>query len=217
MRRVKALLPKFKFALATLVVALGLAACGGQSSTSSTAAHSSTPAAASTTTSSSTSTASSGSGTTPTSSASTTTTSSTGAVAGSACPTSSLHLAFVSGQGAAGTAYMTYALTNAGGSTCTLYGYPGVSILDASGHIVQHPAQRGGIQAPTTVRLVTLAPGHAAHFIVTSSDVIPSPGCPHAFTGTTLQVFPPNQRAALNLPHSGSFCNLHVGPVQAAG
>ena len=112
---------------------------------------------------------------------------------------------------------MTYALTNAGGSTCTLYGYPGVSIIDASGHIVQHPAQRGGIQAPTTVRLVTLAPGHAAHFIVTSSDVIPSPGCPHAFTGTTLQVFPPNQRAALDLPHSGSFCNLHVGPVQAAG
>lgn len=109
---------------------------------------------------------------------------------------------------------MTYGLTNVGPRTCTLYGYPGVSILDASGHIVQHPAQRGGIQAPTKVQLVTLTKGAQARFILTSSDVIPSPGCQHAYTGTTLQVFPPNQRAALSVPHSASFCNLHVGPVQ---
>ncbi len=109
---------------------------------------------------------------------------------------------------------MTYALTNAGAGTCTLYGYPGVAILDAAGQIVQHPAQRGGIQARTRLQLVTLPRGAQAHFIVTSSDVIPSPGCQHVFTGTTLQVFPPGQRVALRLPHSGSFCNLHVGPVQ---
>lgn len=109
---------------------------------------------------------------------------------------------------------MTYALTNVGSQTCTLYGYPGVAILDSAGQIVQHPAQRGGIQAPTTLRLVTLASGRQARFIVTSSDVIPSPGCPHSFTGTTLQVFPPNQRQALTVPRSGQFCNLHVGPVE---
>ncbi len=57
---------------------------------------------------------------------------------------------------------MTYALTNAGASTCTMFGYPGVAILDAGGQIVQHPAQRGGIQAPTPVKLVTLAPGRRA-------------------------------------------------------
>jgi hypothetical protein len=108
---------------------------------------------------------------------------------------------------------MTYALTNVGRG-CTLFGYPGVSILDASGRIVQHPAQRGAIQAPAQVRLVTLAHGRQARFLVTSSDVIPSPGCPHAFSGTTLQVFPPNQRQALSLPHTGQFCNLHVGPVE---
>ena len=54
-----------------------------------------------------------------------------------------MRLAFVSGQGAAGTAYMTYALTNVGSGTCTLFGYPGVAILDGAGQIVQHPAQRG--------------------------------------------------------------------------
>jgi hypothetical protein len=111
---------------------------------------------------------------------------------------------------------MTYALTNVGSSTCTLFGYPGVAILNGAGQIVQHPAQRGGIQAPTRVKLVTLSRGGRAHFLVTSSDVIPSPGCPHAFTGTTIQVFPPNQRQALTAPRGGQFCNLHVGPVEAS-
>jgi hypothetical protein len=194
------------------LVALALAACGGSGSTTSTAAqHSSTPAPTSSNASATTSSSAGGSSTTPSSSGTTT---SAGSAAVNGCPSSGLHLSFVSGQGAAGTAYMTYALTNIGTRPCTLYGYPGVSILDAAGRIVQHPAQRGGIQAPTTVRLVTLAQGRQARFIVTSSDVIPSPGCPHAFTGTTLQVFPPNQRQALSVTRSGQFCNLHVGPVE---
>lgn len=109
---------------------------------------------------------------------------------------------------------MTYALTNVSHHTCTLFGYPGVSIVNATGHIVQHPAQRGNVQAPARVRLITLAAGRQARFIVTSSDVIPSPGCPHAWTGSTLRVFPPNQRQALSLPHTAQFCNLRVGPVQ---
>jgi hypothetical protein len=64
------------------------------------------------------------------------------------------------------------------------------------------------------VRLVILRPGQAAKFLVNSTDVIPSPGCPRPFSGTTLQVYPPNQRAAIRQPHAGTFCNLRVGPVQ---
>lgn len=197
------------FALSALTI-LTLPACGGSSSTAS----SSRPASVTRSTSS---TSSGGSVTTSSTSPTTTSspTASGGAAVLSECPTSSLRLRFVSGQGAAGTAYMTYALTNVGRATCTLFGYPGVSILDAAGRIVQHPAARGGIQAPTKVGLVRLAAGGEARFILTSSDVIPSPGCPHAFAGTTLQVFPPNQRAALYLARSGSFCNLRVGPMEA--
>ncbi len=197
------------FALSALSI-LALAACGGSSSTTSSSRSASV-------TRSTSSTSSGGSVTTSsTSPATTSSTSASGSAAGvSGCPTSKLRLSFVSGQGAAGTAYMTYALTNIGSATCTLFGYPGVSILDSSGNIVQHPAARGGIQAPTKVQLVTLSAGRQARFILTSSDVIPSPGCPHAYTGTTLQVFPPGQRAALTVARSGSFCNLRVGPVEA--
>jgi hypothetical protein len=198
-------------------VVMALPACGGSSSTANSSAHGTGGAPASTTSSSpsATSTSPSAHATGSVSSSATTAdTAPAGAAAISGCPTSTLHLSFVSGQGAGGTAYLTYALTNVGRQTCTLFGYPGVSILNAAGHIVQHPAQRGGIQAPNRVRLVTLAGGRQARFIVTSSDVIPSPGCTHAFTGTTLQVFPPNQRQALSVPRPGQFCNLHVGPVQ---
>jgi hypothetical protein len=89
-------------------------------------------------------------------------------------------------------------------------------MLDSSGQIVQHPAARG-IPTPTPVQPVLLAPGQRAQFTITSSDVIPSPGCQHSYAGTTVQVYPPNQRAALTLAHPMMFCNLHVGPVQHAG
>ena len=132
------------------------------------------------------------------------------------CRTPDLRLSFVSGQGAAGTAYLTFQLTNAGTRTCTMIGYPGVSMLNSGGLIVQHPAQRG-IPIPAPVRLVTLGSGRRARFTVTSSDVIPSPGCQHSYPGTTFQVFPPNQRASLRLAHPMAFCNLHVGAVQGNG
>ncbi|HEY2259759.1 MAG TPA: DUF4232 domain-containing protein [Solirubrobacteraceae bacterium] len=129
------------------------------------------------------------------------------------CTTQKLRLTLISGQGAAGTAFLSYGLENVGSGRCSMIGYPGVAILDAQGKIVQHPARRG-TRLQTPVRLVTLGPGQRAKFLVTSSDVIPSPGCPHQFRGTTLQVFPPNQRASLRLPHGDGFCNLRVGPVQ---
>lgn len=201
-------------AVPAVLLAAGLAACGGSSSTSSSATaaqtSSSPSASSSATTTDATSTTSTSAGT----SSASTTTATAGAAALSGCPTASLRLTFVSGQGAAGTAFMTYALTNIGHATCTLIGFPGVSIVNASGAIVQHPAQRGGIETPVRIRLVTLARGRQARFIVTSSDVIPSPGCPHAFSGTALRVFPPNQRQSLSVPHTTPFCNLHVGPVE---
>jgi Protein of unknown function (DUF4232) len=215
--------PKLSLALPALLTALVVAACGSSGGSSSSSSAAKAAAASATSSRQSTAAASPGAGSTSTAASSasaaasstSSTTPSAGAAAVGGCPTSSLRLSFVSGQGAAGTAYMTYALTNVGSSPCTLFGYPGVSILGGAGQIVQHPAQRGGIQAPTRVKVVTLSRGGQARFLVTSSDVIPSPGCPHAFTGTTLQVFPPNQRQALTVPRGGQFCNLHVGPVEA--
>ncbi|HEY3726119.1 MAG TPA: DUF4232 domain-containing protein [Solirubrobacteraceae bacterium] len=183
-------------------VALALGGCGsaGSSSSSSTAS----PATSTTTVTATASQSSASASSAPATGTSTAT---------PGCATPNLRLTRISGQGAAGTAYFYYGLQNVGSGRCSLIGYPGVSILDAQGNIVQHPAKRG-TSIHIRVRLISLAPGQRAKFLVTSSDVIPSPGCTHQYRGTTLQVFPPNQRAALRLPDSTGFCNLRVGAVQ---
>lgn len=127
--------------------------------------------------------------------------------------TSHLSLSLARGGAAAGTAYSWYALRNAGPTTCSMIGYPGVAVLDAHDEIVQHPAKPGAA-LPIAVRLVTLRPGQSAQFLVNSTDVTPSPGCPRAYRGVTLRVFPPNQTVPILRPFTGAFCNLRVGPVE---
>ena len=195
--------------MGVLLITLGLVGCGGSSSTSSTPPHSSTAPASTSSTATKTVTA--------TATATTSSSTSLASVAsGATCQTSKLHLSFLSGQGAAGTAFLNFALVNVGSQPCTMSGYPGVAFLDSSGQIVQHPAERG-VPVPTPVQRITLRAGQRARFIVTSSDVIPSPGCQHSYAATTVQVYPPNQRAALTLARPMMFCNLHVGPVQRSG
>lgn len=213
--------PPTKLAPAPLAVVAVLALAGCGSSASSTGSAGGSPQSTgggSTTTVTTTSSQASTSGGTSTGPTADSTSGSSGTAAGvAACRTRSLHLSLISGQGAAGTAYITFGLTNAGSTSCTMIGYPGVAVLDGSGRIVQHPARRGTAGPVVPVRPVTLPPGVRAKFLVNSTDVIPSPGCPHSYTGATLQVFPPNQRAALRIPYTNSFCNLRVGPVQTGG
>jgi Protein of unknown function (DUF4232) len=203
--------PPAALTLAVLVAALAVAGCGSSSSTTSSGASAATSSVA---TQTKTATTSGGSATTSSSPTTPSTSASAGTASLTTCRTPNLRLSMVSGQGAAGTAYITYGLTDAGTGSCTMLGYPGVAVLDAAGNIVQHAARRGTAGRAVPVRLITLAPGSRATFLVNSTDVIPSPGCTHAYTGVTLQVFPPNQRAALHLAYTGSFCDLRVGPVQ---
>ncbi len=65
----------------------------------------------------------SGSSTTPTSSQS------PAAAGPSGCATSSLRVKLGVAQGYAGGVYQVIDFTNTSGSTCTLYGYPGVSLV----------------------------------------------------------------------------------------
>lgn len=191
-----------------LAAAVGIGACGGSgtsTSSRSTATASATSAPSATSTITKTATA-----TTATTS---TQTRAVTAAAVTACITARLRLSLASAGGAAGTAYSYYDLANAGPAVCSMVGYPGVAVLDLHGRIVQHPARRSAMpQAP--VRRVILRPGQHARFLVTSTDVIPSPGCPTSYSGTTLQVYPPNQRRSILLARAGPFCNLRVGAVQ---
>lgn len=153
----------------------------------------------------------------PTRSASTSSASPSGAIP--PCPTSGLRLDAGSGLGAAGTSYTTYYLTNRGSSACSLTGYPGVAVLDASGTVVQRPAARSadlGNAHPVSVKTVRIPPGGRVQFVVSSTDTTPNKDCAALYTGDDLQVYPPDQTTALHLPGTYRICDLVVGPVQPA-
>jgi Domain of unknown function (DUF4232) len=134
-----------------------------------------------------------------------------------ACRTSELRLTRETAGVAAGTSYTWYTLTSVGRAGCSMIGYPGVAILDAHGRIVQHPAvwsTHPGTMPPERVRRIVLATGQQARFVLASTDVTPSPGCRAPYSGSTLQVYPPNQTAAILKAYRERFCNLIVGPLQ---
>jgi hypothetical protein len=93
-------------------------------------------------------------------------------------------------------------LTNTGSSSCTLYGYPGVSwVAGADGHQVGAAAQRQTDNSGNAQQTVTLAPGAlaSAPLDIVDAAVIPPAECkPVPVRG--LRVYPPGQTAALFLP-----------------
>lgn len=60
----------------------------------------------------------------------------------SGCATTALTASLGPGSGAAGSSYYPIEFTNASSTTCTLYGYPGVSFVTASGVQVGAAATR---------------------------------------------------------------------------
>lgn len=112
------------------------------------------------------------------------------------CLTTDLRLTVGAANGAAGTIYYPLDFTNASGSTCTMYGYPGVAFVRSpGGGNVGAPAGRGIGIAPA---LVTLGPGATAHATLAVSDVLIGNNCLHHQVQVRwVQVYPPDQFSAL--------------------
>jgi len=118
------------------------------------------------------------------------------------------------GNGAAGSTYYPLEFTNASSSACTLFGYPGVSFVTATG---SGGSQIGGAASrnpAVTSRLVTLAPGSTAHATlqVVNAMNYPEAEC-HLVTARTLKIFPPNQTAPLYLSFTAPACSGHAKAV----
>ena len=137
-----------------------------------------------------------------------------------ACPTSRLKVTLGQSSGAAGSTYLPIDFTNTGTASCTLYGYPGVSLAGGS-----PPAQIGAAASRNPVSalvLVTLAPGAVANAVlqVTVAGNYPASTC-HPAAASTLVVYPPNQKASVSVPFSTTGCSatsitiLHVTVVKA--
>ena len=135
-----------------------------------------------------------------------------------ACPTSSLRVKQGVAQGYAGGVYQVIDFTNTSGSTCTLYGYPGVSLVSGPPYMQIGLAAKRSTSTPRT--LVTLAPGATANALLQIVDALnyPTASCGPA-KATALKIYPPNQTVPVYLPNTSTGCTkpvqiLYIGAVR---
>lgn len=118
-------------------------------------------------------------------------------------------------EGAAGIIYYPVEFTNLGAHACSLYGFPGVSAINKSGHQIGPPASR----AAFSHQPVTLGPGQTAfaRLGITQPGIIG--GC-RAATAAGLRVYPPSQKSATRVesftfPACTNKVFMYIYPVQA--
>ena len=142
------------------------------------------------------------------------------AVTGSpACATSGLNVTLGTPSGYAGGTYQPIVFTNTSGATCTLYGYPGVSLVSAP------PYMQIGLAAKRTstvpVKVVTLASGASASAVLQIVDALNFGSATCSPTkGAFLRIYPPNQTVPVYVANQSEVCaqpvqTLFISPVQA--
>jgi hypothetical protein len=191
--------------------ALALAAvagCSFQGSISDAGGGSSSPSRSSTSTS-----ASSSSSAAPVTSGSTATGATGSTTSGGSagrCHTGDLAASLQPGDSGAGQRHATVVLRNTSSRTCTVTGYGGIGLVDASGAPL--PTRQNRVSSPA-VATVTLRPGGSASSLLHWGAV---PGAGDASTGdcqptpAALQVIPPDETSPLSVPWT-------QGPVCEAG
>jgi len=125
----------------------------------------------------------------------------------------------VPGSGATGSTYYQLEISNVSGTTCSLYGFPGVSAIKAGGGRLGSPAGRDHSYSELRV---TLAPHTTAHVVLQIADVgnYSSSAC-HPTTAAGLRVYAPGDFASMVIPFQFRACArsgpvyLHVSPTIA--
>lgn len=128
-----------------------------------------------------------------------------------ACQTSQLRVwRGLPGSGTAGGVYYDLQFSNISSSSCSLFGYPGVSAVNSSGQQLGSAAGRDPFFSPTTV---TMAPGTTTHAVlkVTDVSVFPPTTCVPT-TAYGLRIYPPNTFTSVILPFPIRAC-AKAGPV----
>jgi hypothetical protein len=130
--------------------------------------------------------------------------------AGGQCQTKDLNIFFGGRDNSGAGNVQTVALVNKGQGTCTLKGFPGVDLKDAT-----HTWSLE--RSSTDAAKVTLAPSDEALFTI---NLVPAEGSGPAFTPTTAVITPPNETHSVSLKweagsivqqdgatHPGTFVN----------
>jgi hypothetical protein len=136
------------------------------------------------------------------------------------CHTGGLRVALAGDEGAAGSVYLTFVLTNTGTSPCSLYGYVGMQMLNASGRALPTKVVRDGASSTTAgPSRFLLLPGTAAKFQASYEHAmqggLPSV-CPMA---ATLEITPPDEFDHQTIPLEMDPClgQINVTPVEPPG
>jgi hypothetical protein len=134
-----------------------------------------------------------------------------------ACVSAHLAGSLTGPNGAAGSTGYLLDLTNTGTTPCTLEGWPGVSfVAGADGHQVGAAARR----SPADTPLVRIGPGGSARSVLVVADAADFPASCRRTHVLGLRVYPPDQTAALFVPHTDTGCaasrfsTLSIGPVE---
>jgi hypothetical protein len=134
------------------------------------------------------------------------------------CATSSLRVKLGTGDGYAGGVNQPIDFTNTSAAPCTLYGFPGVSLVSGPSHTQLGLAAKRAHTVPA--KLVTLAPSATAHAVLQIVDAFnfPTATCRPA-KATAVRVYPPNQTVPVYLPTTAPGCTrpvatLYITPVQ---
>jgi hypothetical protein len=125
------------------------------------------------------------------------------------CATRSLQVKLGISQGTAGSVYTVIDFTNISNASCTLYGYPGVSLT--GGKPVTQIGQ-AAVENPATPRqLVTLPPGVTGNALLQIVDAqnYPRSRC-GPVTSDYLQIYPPNQTTPVYLRYKTQGCTKPV-------
>lgn len=133
------------------------------------------------------------------------------------CTAASMRMTLGRPDPGAGNIHYALTFTNSGKQSCTLRGFPGVSLLAKDGQSVGKPATREGAAGAA----VTLAPGSSAHAVLhTVSEGTKGSGCWPA--GALVQAYPPGSKESMTARASGlrvcgeEFSVTTVAPGAAA-
>jgi hypothetical protein len=115
---------------------------------------------------------------------------------------------------------MVVTFKNTSGTACSLYGYPGLQMLDSSGHAIPTDVIRGTSTTVPSVpeELVPIAPGAEASFDLGFPDGTGygSAVCP---TSTNVEITPPNATQPITIswqiqPYGGgTIAQLQCGQI----
>ena len=134
-----------------------------------------------------------------------------------ACGNYSLAVSRTGNDAAAGHGRIVLLFRNVSHTTCTLYGYPGLDALNASGHVLAHAKRTlsgymGGAYAGE--RTVTITPGHYGSAVVEWLNFNPVTTGDCTFS-KSVATTPANTTRTWHLAASVSICNLQVHPTVA--